>query len=223
MIQLLFALIVTFLIMAVILVVMLAGAFISSDLDPNETSPWTEPIVISLITVAVLVFFSVFDVRFLDGAFSLDLNITGVIVPVFVSAYILVQYNRSWKWLAISTIIVALLAYPLTEIRWGMIVIDLPQWLIPTAAAGLIGRYLARDNMMLGVSVAYFSGCMGMLIGGDLLHMSQLAYGGAELVMGAGGILDFIFLPGIVAAAMVACTGIEVIARSILSRARRVE
>jgi uncharacterized membrane protein len=178
----------------------------------------------SLIVVGVLVFFSVFDVRFLDGAFSLDLNITGVLVPIVISAYILVHRYKSWKWLVVSTVVVALLAYPLTEIQWGMIVIGLPQWLIPTTVAALIGRYLARDNMMLGASVAYFSGCMGMLIGGDLMHMSPLVVTGSELVIGAGGILDFIFLPGVVAGAMVvASLGIEAIVRSRLGNAHRVE
>jgi uncharacterized membrane protein len=224
MIQLLFALIVSFLIVAAILIVTLAGMFFSFEFDFYEGSPWTEPIVSSLIVVGVLVFFSVFDVRFLDGAFSLDLNITGVLVPIVISSYILVHRYKSWKWLVASTVVVALLAYPLTEIRWGMIVIGLPQWLIPTTAAALFGRYLARDNMMLGASVAYFSGCMGMLIGGDLMHMSPLVVAGSELVIGAGGILDFIFLPGVVAGAMVvASLGIEAIARSRLSNAHHVE
>jgi uncharacterized membrane protein len=217
MIQLLFALIVTFLIIGVILIVMLAGTFISIELDPNEGSPWTEPIVSSLIVVGALVFLSVFDIRFLDGAFSLDLNITGVLVPILVSAYIIVHRYKSWKWFLVSTVVVALLAYPLTEIRWGMIVIDLPQWLLPTAAAALIGRYLARDNVMLGASVAYFSGCMGMLIGGDLMHISQFVATGSEIVIGAGGILDFIFLPGVVAAGMVALLGTETTVRSRLA------
>ncbi len=87
--------------------------------------------------------------------------------------------------------------------------IQFPVSLIPAGVAAACGYLFTRGTdrdaaIIQGGAIAYVAGSMGMFIGGDLLHLPDLlATGGSSLVLGTGGILDFVFLTGVVSLFMV--------------------
>lgn len=76
--------------------------------------------------------------------------------------------------------------------------------LVPPVLAAITALLLAPTAT---AAVAYISGTLGTLIGGDLLHLRGLRDLGAGVAsIGGAGTFDGVFLSGIMAAVLVALT-----------------
>ncbi len=121
-------------------------------------------------------------------------NVGGAVVPALLSIYLVFKYRLFLRGL-IATAIVALvvhkLAYPVKGLG-----IATPTFVPPIVAAGmglLIGRQFAAP-------LAYVAGCMGTLIGADLLNLDKIQGLGASMAsIGGAGTYDGVFLTGIFA------------------------
>jgi uncharacterized membrane protein len=124
----------------------------------------------------------------------LALNVGGAIVPTILSIYLLVK-NQIYAHAAIGTALVAAVVYYLAEPIPGM-GISVPVF-IPPVLAAIVGMLLSREH---AAPVAYISGCMGTLVGADLMNLHLLGSLGASIAsIGGAGTFDGVFLTGILA------------------------
>lgn len=126
-------------------------------------------------------------------------NVGGAIIPTLLSLYLLVKnrlYGRGLLGIAIVTIIVHLMAYPVKGVG-----IAEPTFIPPLIAAG-VGLLLSRQ---FAAPLAYVSGSLGTLIGADLLNLGKIQGLGAPIAsIGGAGTFDGIFLTGILAVLLAA-------------------
>jgi uncharacterized membrane protein len=124
----------------------------------------------------------------------LAINVGGAVIPILVSLYLLVRY-RLWVPALVVTAIVAFFVH-----RWATPIpglgISVPTFLPPllAAAAALVlsRRYAAP--------LAYIGGCIGVLVGADLLNLNVLRSLGAPVAsIGGAGAFDGVFLTGVIA------------------------
>jgi uncharacterized membrane protein len=124
-------------------------------------------------------------------------NVGGAIVPVLISAYLLMQMPSiivpALIGVAIVTAIVHRFAMPVQGLG-----IATPM-LIPPIVAAACGYFLGSSGHHRD-AVAFISGVIGTLIGADLLNLRNLRDLGAPVAsIGGAGTFDGIFLTGIVA------------------------
>ncbi len=137
------------------------------------------------------------------------INLGGAIVPICLSVYLIFRngiYVRSAIGVAIVAFIVHLLARPLPGVG-----ITVPVF-IPPIAAAIVALVISRvplpeqgtvttpPSLTLLPALAYVSGCMGTLIGADLLNLGSIGSLGAPVAsIGGAGTFDGVFLTGIIA------------------------
>jgi uncharacterized membrane protein len=132
------------------------------------------------------------------GTTVVAINVGGALIPILVSLYLFARF-RLYGRMLIGTAIVALVTHELAEIVPG-VGIAVPVVVPPLVAAG-VGLGLAFRR---APPVAYVAGCMGTLIGADLLNLGQLSALGAPVVsIGGAGTFDGVFLTGIIAGLLV--------------------
>jgi len=196
-------------IIVLILVAAVMGVFQSSLVDYTDRDDWDEIIFYALLAVIALIALSFLNLGILEEPLSISLNITGVLIPIGIVIFLMATKRLDMAAALISMGVVAIMAFPLTQVVDHGALIQFPYWLIPAGMAAACGLFFTRNGnrdtvMIRGGAIAYAAGCLGMLLGGDLLHFSELlAAGGSSLVLGAGGILDFVFLTGVVALSIV--------------------
>jgi len=121
-------------------------------------------------------------------------NVGGALIPTFLSIYFVFRhriYVSALLGVTAVTVVVHLLAEPVPGMG-----ISVPI-LIPPVVAALVAMLLARDH---AAPLAYVSGCLGTLIGADLLNLHELAGLGASVAsIGGAGTFDGVFLTGILA------------------------
>jgi uncharacterized membrane protein len=134
-----------------------------------------------------------------DGTpLSLGVNLGGTVVPLIFLLFFLHHHPVSLSHLALLTLIVAAVVYPLTRIdqRRGLII-----YLFGAVVAAAVGALLLTPQSYL--SLAYSSAVLGTLIGGDLLHLTEIRSlierSHRTVFIGGGGLLDAIFLSGLLA------------------------
>lgn len=154
-------------------------------------------------------------------------NVGGALIPLGLSAYLLVQFPNIILLAVIGAAVVTLVAKLLARPVPGL-GITLPGFVPPIVAAvvafGLV-KYLG-GGMAAVAPVAYVSGTLGTLIGADLLNLPLVLRGGLlaagpqriwrtdgprqvdpnkprVLSIGGAGVFDGIFLTGIIAAFLV--------------------
>jgi uncharacterized membrane protein len=128
---------------------------------------------------------------------TLAINVGGAIVPVLISAYLLLETGLIFKSL-LATVLLIAVAYRLARPIKG-VGIALP-FFIPPFVAALFS--LMIDPRQAPV-IAYISGTMGTLIGADILNLNKIRNLGAPVVsIGGAGTFDGIFLSGILAVAL---------------------
>ncbi len=125
---------------------------------------------------------------------GISINLGGALIPLLVSGYFL-SYIPLYPAL-ISVLIVSFFAFitsSYAEKRGVLILIFLPVLFAVSSAL-----FLAPEHAL---ETAFVSGVLGVLIGGDLMHLPQiLLKKGGGVVIGGGGIFDAIFLTGIISA-----------------------
>jgi uncharacterized membrane protein len=125
---------------------------------------------------------------------ELALNVGGAIVPTILSIYLMVKKQLYIPAIA-GTAFVAAVVHYLAEVVPGMGV-AVPIFAPPIVSA-IIAMILSR---YYAAPVAYISGCMGTLIGADLLNLGALAESGASVAsIGGAGTFDGVFLTGMLA------------------------
>ena len=122
------------------------------------------------------------------------LNVGGAVIPVILSLYLLVKnriFGRSVLAVAVVSIVVHSLAYPVRGVG-----ISVPIF-IPPLVAALTAVVLSWRR---AAPLAYIAGCLGTLIGGDLLNLGSIQGLGAPIAsIGGAGTFDGVFLTGVIA------------------------
>jgi uncharacterized membrane protein len=136
-------------------------------------------------------------VRYATGSTVVAINVGGAIVPLAITAYVLIQWPSVILAAAIGTAIVTLIVHRFARPVPGMGIAT--PMLLPPIAAAIVGWLLGGPGHHAD-AIAYVSGVMGTLIGADLLNLGKLGELGAPVAsIGGAGTFDGIFLTGIVA------------------------
>ena len=190
-------------ILVLFMVLLLYGISLYSVMDLADYDSWSEPIGYAILITFTLLTFSFFQIRIFDGDVRVYLNLTGVVVPVAVSVYLAAKRKLMLSRAIIATVVVAISTFFLVTVRNGTVVIDFPLWFVPAFAAVALSYCLTESKDPLEMAaLAYFSGSMGSFLGGDLLKIATTnAQGYREIYFGANGLMDFVFLFGIIAVA----------------------
>ncbi len=121
-------------------------------------------------------------------------NVGGAVIPTLLSIY-LVFHNRVVIQAAIATAVVAYIVHQLATPVPGVgisVPLVAPPLIAALAAVALSRAYPA--------TLAYVGGCMGVLVGADLLNLDKLQTLGAPVAsIGGAGAFDGVFLTGVVA------------------------
>jgi uncharacterized membrane protein len=127
-------------------------------------------------------------------ATAVAINLGGAVIPTMLSIYLIVRnqiYLRAALGIFAVTAVVHALAQPVPQMG-----IAVPIF-IPPIASALVAMLLSRDH---AAPLAYVSGCLGTLIGADLLNFGILGELGASVAsIGGAGTFDGVFLTGILA------------------------
>jgi uncharacterized membrane protein len=122
------------------------------------------------------------------------INVGGALIPVILSLYLLGKnkfYGRAVLAVALVALIVHHFAYPVRGVG-----ISVPVF-IPPIVAALVAMILAWRR---AAPLAYIAGCIGTLIGADLLNLYRIQGLGAPVAsIGGAGTFDGVFLTGIIA------------------------
>jgi uncharacterized membrane protein len=124
----------------------------------------------------------------------LAINVGGAVIPIMLSFYLLMRY-RLWgpSLIAIGFVafFVHLWATPVPGV--GIAVPTIAPPLLAAAAALVLSRRYAGP-------LAYIGGCIGVLVGADLLNLGVLRSLGAPVAsIGGAGTFDGVFLTGVIA------------------------
>jgi uncharacterized membrane protein len=133
----------------------------------------------------------------------LAVNVGGALIPAVLSVYFVVKH-RIYGSALLATFFVSAVVHALAE-PVPQMGISVPIF-IPPIASAVVAMLLSRTH---AAPVAYVSGCMGTLIGADLLNLDELAHLGASVAsIGGAGTFDGVFLTGILAV-LLAGTGLR--------------
>ncbi len=143
----------------------------------------------------------------------LAINLGGCIIPLAISAHLLVRGQARLDRSLVGIMIVAAITYYVAEAIPGEGIV-LPFWLSPLLAA-VLGLILA-GGYRRSAPLAYISGTMGTLLGADILSLltpgvlpalsPAILHQARPLTMsiGGAGVFDGIFLTGIMAVLLAA-------------------
>jgi uncharacterized membrane protein len=124
----------------------------------------------------------------------LAVNVGGAIIPILLSLVLIVN-NGLWRKAAWGVTIVSLACYALAEPVQGL-GIAIPVFYPPVIAA-IVALLLSRR---FAAPLAYVCGCLGTLIGADLMNLGNIRGLGAPVMsIGGAGTFDAIFLTGLIA------------------------
>jgi uncharacterized membrane protein len=127
----------------------------------------------------------------------LAVNVGGALVPIGLSAWLLTRAPLLET--LVATAVVALVSHQLARVVKGE-GIELPALIPPLVAVGLAWLLTGgRDSDT--AAIAYVAGSMGTLIGADLWNIRRFGRVGSGVVsIGGAGVVDGVFLAGILAA-----------------------
>ncbi len=124
----------------------------------------------------------------------LAINVGGAVIPIMLSVYLLMRY-RLWGPGLIAVAVVAFLVHHMATPVPGVgiaVPTFAPPLLAAVAALVLSRRYAGP--------LAYIGGCIGVLVGADLLNLGSLQSLGAQVAsIGGAGTFDGVFLTGVIA------------------------
>ncbi|GMV84668.1 MAG: hypothetical protein AMXMBFR80_05260 [Dehalococcoidia bacterium] len=126
-------------------------------------------------------------------------NAGGALIPVGVSAWLLVEQGAWWQ-TAVAVVIVAFSIHRAARVVPGRGIL-VPALLAPAVAA-LSALVLAWGGPGgQATAIAYAAGSVGTLIGADLLNLGRTGEMGPGIMsIGGAGVFDGVFLSGVVAA-----------------------
>ncbi|HOO54517.1 MAG TPA: DUF1614 domain-containing protein [Methanothrix sp.] len=136
---------------------------------------------------------------------TVAVNVGGALIPVLVSAYLLVAYPQVAPIALAGTVIVALVTHSVARPIRGL-GIATPLFIPPLAAAlsALILTAAFCPIPECRFVTAYVGGVLGTLIGADLLNLNRISDLGAPVAsIGGAGTFDGIFMTGVIAVLIV--------------------
>lgn len=140
--------------------------------------------------------------------FYLAINMGGAIVPLIISAHLILTHRVSAPRAGVGILVVALITYILAQPVAGEGIV-LPFWVSPVLA--VICSLVLSQGYCGAPSLAYISGSIGTLLGADIMNiltpgvLPALSPVGLQtskplvLSIGGAGVFDGIFLTGILA------------------------
>jgi uncharacterized membrane protein len=120
------------------------------------------------------------------------INLGGCIIPLLLCLYLLPKAAPLPTFFA--TAVSVLVCFKLARVVPGM-GIRIPAFIPPLVA--VILAYLFCPSGVNRIPVAYISGVMGVLIGADILNLTQMGSYPGVMSIGGAGVFDGIFLVGI--------------------------
>ncbi len=147
--------------------------------------------------MATFIFFlsiigSLINIPLFFGRQNIAINVGGAIIPILLCIYLFpkVPILKTIIAVMISALVMNHLAHPV-----AMVGVTIPMF-IPPLVAVLLGFIFSPRNP---TPVAYIAGVLGVLIGADLMNLSQVT-GAGMMSIGGAGVYDGIFLVGIISA-----------------------
>ncbi|MBV8105377.1 MAG: DUF1614 domain-containing protein [Hyphomicrobiales bacterium] len=124
----------------------------------------------------------------------LAINVGGAAIPIMLSVYLLIRY-RLWGPGLIAIAVVAFFVHRMATPVPGVGIA------VPTFAPPLLAAFVALIlSRRYAGPLAYIGGCIGVLLGADLLNLGQLRSLGAPVAsIGGAGTFDGVFLTGVIA------------------------
>jgi uncharacterized membrane protein len=124
----------------------------------------------------------------------LAINVGGAVIPIMLSVYLLTHY-RLWGPGLIAIAAVAFFVHQMATPVPGVGIA------VPTFAPPLLAAFVALIlSRRYAGPLAYIGGCIGVLVGADLLNLGQLRSLGAPVAsIGGAGTFDGVFLTGVIA------------------------
>ncbi len=174
------------------LLVSLAGSYVNIPIGEIEGGPLNPAQFVTRFGVTYRI-----PIRAAGARTRIAINVGGAIVPILISAYVLISQPGIIVSAIAGTAIVALIVNRFARPVPG-VGIATPMF-IPPIVAALAGVFLAGVHHHAD-AVAYVSGTLGTLIGADLMNTRKIRDLGAPVAsIGGAGTFDGIFLTGIVA------------------------
>lgn len=135
---------------------------------------------------------------------SVAINMGGAIIPILLSIYLVIKKQIQLRKILIGIIIVTIIAFFVTNpVADKGIIAYFPYWLLPSIFASLSSIFLSWKNFIKAAPIAYISGTIGVLIGGDFLHIWELLNipinTSKTAVLGGAVVFDMIYITGILA------------------------
>ena len=129
------------------------------------------------------------------GKTVVAVNVGGCLIPLAFSAYLVAQGTVRPLAALVAVAVVATVSYMLSRPIAG-VGIGMPVLVAPLTAAGMA---LLLDPQQ-SAQLAYVGGTLGVIVGADVLHLSDIRKIGAPFAsIGGAGTFDGIFITGIVA------------------------
>jgi len=126
-------------------------------------------------------------------------NIGGAVIPILVSAYLLLSHTTLILAALVGTVVVAITVHLMARKVKGVGIVT-PS-LLPPIIAAVVSYLLVPGSPAV---VAYVSGTLGALIGADLTNLKGIGNLGSPMAsIGGAGTFDGVFLTGIVAVLLV--------------------
>lgn len=171
----------------------------NSVMDMWESDSLEAPYVYAIGLVLGAIVFSFFSLEIVDAPLRLAINVTGFLVPVTISLCIVLLRKVRAVPAVVSILLVAAVAFLATGVSGSAIVMEFPWWLAPVGAAAACGYFGSKGSDLAdSAALAYLAGSIGVVIGGDIAKIPEfVGKGGDYLVLGGGGVLDFVFLMGV--------------------------
>lgn len=139
----------------------------------------------------------------------LAVNLGGAIVPAMVIWRLARRGALSMWGVVLGAGVVAAVTFFVVELRPGQgVVAPFPQFLLPPAAALVVGLVAGRARPSRAGPHAFAAGSLGALVGADLLllpgilDLASETPAGTALVIGGAGAFDLVFLSGAVGLAL---------------------
>jgi uncharacterized membrane protein len=128
------------------------------------------------------------------------LNVGGALVPILVSAYLLLFHLSLIGYIVVATLVSSVIIHLMARKVKGVGIVT--PAILPPLAAAIIS--IAIHPAAGAAVIAYISGSMGALIGADLTNLGGISKLGAPVVsIGGAGTFDGVFLTGIIAVIIV--------------------
>lgn len=132
------------------------------------------------------------------------INMGGAVIPILLSIYLAIKNKLSLFWIFLGISIISLMTFfvTYTDPEKG-IVSQFPFWFLPAVGASLLSLCFSWREKQKIAPLAYIFGTIGVLIGADMFHLSELlemeVHSMRNAVIGGANVFDMVFITGIIA------------------------